>query len=844
MNNMLWIYKYEDAPEASSYTQLCQAAWNKYSPKQNITYIDKNTINTFIPEILRIESFIQKDSSEYTEIHKILVATLLLHKFGGIFVAPHIFPLKNFSSFFTYLNNLEYFMFGQEKESHGNFCLEVCGSLPGHSVINSIQKNLLHKVQTSAHISLENISEIIEPLQHNIYTKLYLNRRDVCLNITQVTDILFKDAINETSTEALYLAVSPELFKEVDPPFSTMSAAALLNSGTQLGKLLRSNLDPREFSENTESDSIKIENWKRILQHRKIPFHTPAKVLYREPNKKNSSLKIATIVEEKRFFELEYEADLIPLTPANYALQLVYNRPDFILIESFWRDSTGTWGYAFSPQDSHYSDLCNLLSLAKENNIPTVFWQTKGIEYHDIYAHLAPLFTKTFCADPKECEVFTQAGTDADELLPCIQPAICNPFKPLNENIEKLYPLLFDGIGDMRRFPELTKFLQEFIHLGLHCLESRGYLTQNSFTVWSETSAPYMENRYLGYTDMWGRQATLKEGQVYLATSLTQESPTAQLWKIMEVAGTHVPVVYYGDPTHFLPEKGLLVYATTQEDCLIEVTAMQKDSFYAQRLAHKAWRLVHSKHTFSHRLQTICSLLGIAHDWTPHPKASLVSPTMRAEMLEDIFQSYDRQTYPNKELIIVCHGFPARLAEEKIGNRPNVTVCSLPADLYVGSLLNWGNNLATGDYVFRIDDDDIYFAHYIEDMLLSARSIDADIFGKNAKYVSFDNQHLDIANRISCMTASQSSEADSWRISGNTLSGKKSFIIEKYPEDCNGSADSIVKICTTDKALYAVTDDLNMVILRKENEFHTWQISDKFKKTLNKTDININTVNI
>lgn len=843
MNHMIWIYKDETPPEASSYTELCQAAWNKYSYKHNIAYIDKNTICTFIPEIQKIKSLVPQNSNKNTEIHKILTATLLLHKFGGIFVAPHIFPLKDFSSFFEHLNNIEYFLLGQKKENNENFCLEVCGSLPGHPVISSIQKNLLHKLQTSTGISLGYISEALEPLQKNESSEFYLNRRDTCLSLTQVSDILSQNTTTELSTEALYLAISPELFKKIDTPFSNISAAALLNSNTILGKLLRSNLDLKDLLKNTEAYSIKIENWKRILQNRKIPFHTPAKVLYRKPSKKNSSLKIATIVEEKRFFELEYEADLIPLTPANYALQLAYNRPDFILIESFWRESTGTWGYAFSPQDNNYSELCNLLSLAKENNIPTVFWQTKGIEYHDIYAHLSSLFTKIFCADPKECKKFTDIGIEACELLPCIQPAIYNPFKVLNHKVEKRYPLLFDGVGDMRCFPELTEFLQNFAPLGLHCLESRGYLTQNAFSVWRDTSAPYMKKRYLGYTDMWGRQATLKETQVYLATSWTLDSPTAQLWKIMEAAGTRVPVVYYGNPS-FSFEKELVIRGATQEECLIEVTSMQKDPFYAQRLAHKAWRYVHSKHTFSHRIQTICSLLGIAHDWNPHPKASLVSPTMRPDLLDDILQIYDSQTYPNKELIIVCHGFPASLVKEKIGDRPDITVCSLPADMYVGSLLNWGNHLASGDYIFRIDDDDIYFPHYIEDMLLAARSIDADIFGKHAKYISFDKKHLDIVDRISCITASQCSEIDAWGISGNTLSGKRDFLIDKYPENCNGSADSIVKLCVTEKALYAIVDDFNMVILRKENKFHTWQLSDKFKKTLKETDIAIDTLNI
>lgn len=165
MNHMIWIYKYEPPLEASSYTELCQAAWNKYSYKHNIAYIDKNTISTFIPEIQKIKSLVPQNSNENTEIHKILTATLLLHKFGGIFVAPHIFPLKDFSSFFEHLNNIEYFLLGQKKENNENFCLEVCGSLPGHPVISSIQKNLLHKLQTSTGISLGYISEALEPLQ-------------------------------------------------------------------------------------------------------------------------------------------------------------------------------------------------------------------------------------------------------------------------------------------------------------------------------------------------------------------------------------------------------------------------------------------------------------------------------------------------------------------------------------------------------------------------------------------------------------------------------------------------------------------------------------------------------
>ena len=173
-----------------------------------------------------------------------------------------------------------------------------------------------------------------------------------------------------------------------------------------------------------------------------------------EPIKKklNSSLKIAAIVDERLYQGVRNEGDLFLLTPDNWKYVLKYGEIDFLLVESCWKTVTGHWYLGQSVHVENNEKLLKIISFAKKNAIPTVFWNTQDHLYHTHYNQFAKNFDYVFCADHVECHLLKKEGIKAEWLPPSIQPAIHNGFIQHDPNCAKFsIDTLYDGYTDIYR---------------------------------------------------------------------------------------------------------------------------------------------------------------------------------------------------------------------------------------------------------------------------------------------------------------------------------------------------------------------------------------------------------
>jgi glycosyltransferase involved in cell wall biosynthesis len=216
---------------------------------------------------------------------------------------------------------------------------------------------------------------------------------------------------------------------------------------------------------------------------------------------------------------------------------------------------------------------------------------------------------------------------------------------------------------------------------------------------------------------------------------------------------------------------------------------------------------------------------------------------MRPHLLEKSVQQYLDQTYPNKELVIVFNGRLDEIAavQAKYRHRTDITFTAVPTDRHAGSLLNFGVRQGTGQYFFRVDDDDHYGANYVYDCILHIRSVDADVFGKQACFlhfegedflyqrtrmmrrqiVQFEGKDLDISRRLFFSGCGFACKADLLKAIA-------------YPDDNNLSADTELhnRIRTMrPNAQCLKVDDLNLVVERSADiEKHTWRYPDALLK--------------
>lgn len=559
------------------------------------------------------------------------------------------------------------------------------------------------------------------------------------------------------------------------------------------------------------------------------------------PTKKtrNSSLRFATIVEDRLFASLEFEGEQLVLTPGNWKQVLQYAKPDLLLVESIWIGCTGHWHMGQHHASPAHAELVEIVEEARRLSIPAVFWITKGVEYHEHYREYARHFDAVFCVDEREVERLIAEGIEACFLPPCVQPALFNPFRFYDHHGDIGLNVLFDGWAALDRETENLAVLEKLKPFGLGIIESRYQLFRNRLSV-----LPQYRDHILGCVDQATKQAVLKYAKSYVTVDSPMSSAITQQWMSLEAAACRVPVVHLGRLADNDLRRDFVIECLQEQDFLIEFVRYHEDELYHERVAHLSWRTVNRKHTFSHRLHAICAKVGVVHDWVEYPKASLVTPTYRKEYLPNCLETFDRQSYENKELVLVFNG--NELVDHRdmgLGKaREDVIFSHVPRDLFAGASLNMGHVLARGKYCFRIDDDDFYGENYILDMILQARSIDAGLFGKSSAPLFFEGEKgVYVRNEtLSFVIAPQEAlqTRELW-FGGNSISGSAEFFARNnYSDTSYGAADTelVLNLPPGQDFVFAFMDRFNIAAERRQDvSSHTWKYDkDKLKEKCHK----------
>ncbi len=565
--------------------------------------------------------------------------------------------------------------------------------------------------------------------------------------------------------------------------------------------------------------------------HYWIPPVTPFQTQKKQPN---SSLRMAAIVDDRLYRGLRYEGNLLLLTPENYHHVIQDEKPDIILVESCRQSVSGHWRFAQIAQNHEREALLRLIDLARQNNIPVIYWFTADHSYHDHYQEILPFFDHIFCADPLELELLKGQMNNVSLLPPAIQPVIHNPFRDYQNNNHLAIDTIFDGWADLLRFDNLLP-MKRLSFFGLKVIDSRNLIFRDKLK-----DIPDHHSHILGCVHWQDRLTALKHSNVAISCENSLASLTLQKWHSLETLGCRVPLVHFGKIGDGDIRKGLVVETGGETDFLTALARIIEEPTYREQLAQLKWREVHQHHTFSQRLRSLCEKIGVHYPAIESPMATLLSPTNRPDHIGQILGTYEKQTVPNKELIIIYNGPNSRLNEVQQTvlktHLEGVRLLTQPAELYAGASLNNGAQNARGQYCFRIDDDDYYSEHYIADMMLHFQAIDVDIFGKPPCHLYFeDDEELYSRNspapQLCKFPATVLHSGDVW-LGGNSIAGKTDIFRRfGYPDTVFGSADTsfLFEISRHDLQFYSV-DQNNLVASRREEGSHTWKSDNETLK--------------
>ncbi|WP_304544083.1 glycosyltransferase [Sulfurimonas microaerophilic] len=381
-----------------------------------------------------------------------------------------------------------------------------------------------------------------------------------------------------------------------------------------------------------ESNVMKKQHTTMASLQREVNRYSDEKFLIPEKDK-NSSLKFGLIADERLYRGLEYEGDMHFLTEENWYYTIKYNKLDFILVESSLETVTGDWSMALTDPTFESTELYKLLQVAKEQNIPTVYWFTLDHEYHELFSPVAKYFDHVFCADPRETIKLQQIGINAYTLLPAVQPSIYNRINEYGGKESKRIPGVCDGLVDiLQTWDKYHELYKDLLGFGVKFFDSRNQIWKSKINDLEITS----EN-LLSTISFESRLSLLKKANLYIDFSNRITSRTASVWNVMEAAACRLPVIIYGKVEEDIL-KTFTHYEVIDNFFLIELMRHQKDELYRERAAQKAWREVISKHTFSNRMQTICQKLNIEHDWVEWPSTVFMITLESLESFEKVKQ--------------------------------------------------------------------------------------------------------------------------------------------------------------------------------------------------------------
>lgn len=530
----------------------------------------------------------------------------------------------------------------------------------------------------------------------------------------------------------------------------------------------------------------------------------------------------AVILDPFSELAFQYEWRQVLLSPSDWRQQIIDEKPDLVFLESAWKGNRGDWRLAMTGQSGVSRNLVELVEFAKARGIPTVLWNKEDPPNYDRFIETARLVDFVFTVDAQKIPDYRKdLGHERVGVLPfAAQPRIHNPIESADG---RSHGVAFAGSYFAQKHDERRGQMEYILgparKHGLEIYsrmqsEDERYHFPEEFRKHIVGSLPY-EEMLAAYTQY----------KVFLNVNTVTESPSMCSRRLFELSAAGTPVVS-GPAASVTPFFGpdVLVSESAEETEEVLASLLQHEELRA-RIGLRAHRRVMREHTYGQRVVTVLETLGIP--CPPRDRSvSMVVPTRRPEMLDNVISFASAQSIEDKELVLVLHGFDVK--EDEVRGRmrdaglDKVVFVRAGADLTLGACMNRGVAVASGRYVAKMDDDNYYGAHYLEDLVYAFDFTGATVVGKWAHYT-----HL-AASGITLLRFPQAEKRYTKLVQGGTIVTPREAALEIQFEDLPRRVDTtfLEKVAERGGQVYS-GDRFNFVSRRSASTAgHTWTISD------------------
>ena len=451
--------------------------------------------------------------------------------------------------------------------------------------------------------------------------------------------------------------------------------------------------------------------------------------------------KVAAILDTFTEYALRHEVDLVLVSPRSWRAQLERRRPVCLFVESAWRGNNEVWtnrvvGY----EDLEDNLLSEVLAYCRSAGIPTVFWNKEDPPHFDNFLGAAREFDYVFTSDEDCVPRYREAlGHDRVYVLPfAAQPRLHNPSREIGW---PRYPVCFAGSWVSSRYPgraeTLRLLLDPSMAHGLHIFDRN--LSRMDFG--SDYRFPEQYHEAIRGTLTYDEMLTAYRCyDVMLNVNTITGSPTMFARRVFESLACGTPVISSESAgmRRMLGEH--VRVARSSEDTARHLEELLGDEEARIREGHLAYRHVHENHTYRHRMNEVFRRIGLEPLDTGPPPVSVLTPTMRPDNVAHCLENFRKQTYENKELVLILNNaeFDVDAIRREVRSIPNAQVIHVEGRTTLGDCLNRGAEAASGKYVAKMDDDDYYGQMFLSDSVLAASFSDSEIVGKGTHFVYFE----------------------------------------------------------------------------------------------------------
>ncbi len=496
------------------------------------------------------------------------------------------------------------------------------------------------------------------------------------------------------------------------------------------------------------------------------------------------------------------------------------------IAESTWEGNAGQWKYGLVSVNFKHpksQELLDAIIRLKDKKIPIIFIYRESILHYTKFLSMASLADIVISCNEL---VFDKFKVDLGDkpiffLENFTNEFVCNMSGSyrFEEKQDVLYIGEYESPYNNDNDHLITTYLHKKVNVGLSLIKKKSSCKQ-SYSGLAMTTVDD-DTAQSDFVNLIQKHKFL----LHIANPKDQIVPQ----KILDSLASGTPVISTKSPYLENKFKGLIQFISDPSQ-IPEVVKKYDNRWQYSKLSHLGHRLVTDKHLSNTVKKKILGILNQSDNIVEHeivPMVSIIMASMREKYIDRIVTNISRQTYLNKEFIIVTQNFSAEginTLRSKLENMKGFVSFKIiennTADT-LGERQNLAISHAAGEYVAKFDDDDFYFSNYLSDMIKPFSFGNYDMVGKAEFFI-----YLEGLNQTVLIRDGKASYREMDFVSGATfVIKKKVFDSLKGFSSVNQSEDSdlLKRLKAKGGRIYSA-DPYNFVVFRSANVTeHTWQ---------------------